>query len=144
MNSHCARLRERLSAYVDQETTAAENSELAEHLKVCPACRAEWAALQHLAEALNRLALPPPAGLAQQVRRRLHPRRYAWGRAMTLAASLILGMVAGGGLTKELYYFPANGNGTELASLEEVLQNFPPGSLEGLSPSYQEDEDRSA
>lgn len=140
----CAWVSERLSAYLDGETTAVESREVGRHLTACAVCRAELAALQRLHEALAGLAVAAPPDLARQVRRRLHPRRAVWWRAMTLAASLVLGITVGGGLTKQLYYLPANGNATELAALEEVFQDFPPGSLGGNGMSYQEDEDGGA
>ncbi len=138
----CAKCKERLSAYLDQETTAPETLAIQRHLEVCEGCRRELAALRRLSAALGDLAVPAPAGLARQVRRRLAPRRAPWQRAMSLAASLVLGMVAGGGITKGLYHAPGGGNGSELAALEEVLQDFPPSSWEGIP--YHEDEDRSA
>ncbi len=138
----CHRVRERLSAYLDGETTAGESREVARHLAACGACRSELAALERLTAALAGLSAAAPPDVAGKVRRRLHPRRAAGWRALTLAASLVLGMVAGGSLTQQLYSLP-NGNGTELAALEEVLRDFP-GSWGDRGTSPLEDEDGSA
>ncbi len=139
----CSQASGRLSAYLDGEIAAAERGAIEQHVRACPACEAELAALRRLQEALDALTVPAPAGLSLRVHQRLHPRRAVWWQAMSLAASLVLGMLFGGGITKYLYP-RASGNGTELAALEEVLQDFPPGSLGGNLYSHQEDEDGSA
>ncbi|MCL6621979.1 MAG: zf-HC2 domain-containing protein [Syntrophobacterales bacterium] len=128
MLKDCVHIRERLSAYLDGETTTAETELVARHLADCPECRRELAALERLSAALADLTVPgPPLALP-----RLGRRRTAWWQALTLAASLVLGLVTGSGLTGLLYPLTANGGHLELAALEEAVVLDPHGPWEGL------------
>jgi anti-sigma factor RsiW len=125
MPIECSHIRERLSAYLDGETPAAETESLERHLQVCPECRRELAALRRLTAALADLTVPvPPLAVP-----RLKARRAAWWQALSLAASLVLGLATGSGLTGLLYPAPANGGHMEVAALEEVMGLEAGGSL---------------
>lgn len=123
----CAQVRERLSAYLDGECPEGEAQGVARHLEDCPGCREELEALLRLTAALAELTVPAPPHL----RLSLRPRRAAWWQALSLAASLILGVAVGGGLTSRLY-LPSHGPELEGAALEEVLLEATAGSLGGL------------
>jgi anti-sigma factor RsiW len=137
MLKDCVHIRERLSAYLDGETTTAETELVARHLEDCPGCRRELAALERLGAALADLTVPgPPLALP-----RLGRRRTAWWQALTLAASLVLGLVTGSGLTGLLYTLMANGGQLEAAALEEVMaldSGGSWGSLEWLAPEEED------
>lgn len=138
MPIECSHIRERLSAYLDGETPAGETELVERHLQVCPECRLELAALQRLSAALADLTVPvPPLSVP-----RLRPRRAAWWQALSLAASLALGLATGSGLTGLLYPGSANGGQMEVAALEEVMGLDAGGSLgtlELVAPEEEED-----
>lgn len=124
----CRHFQERLSAYLDGETSAADTEAIRRHLEVCPECRRELAAWERLNAALAQLTVPaPPLALP-----RLRPRRAAWWQAFSLAASLILGLATGSALTGLLYPGPANGGQMEEIILEEVVGGEASGSLGNL------------
>lgn len=140
----CTEVQEHFSAWLDGEVAEELRPRLAEHLAVCPACRAELAALKRLDAALAGLEAPePPWDLAAGVLRQLPRPTPFWFRSLALAACLLLGIFLGGSLTGTLYpgMEPANGNG-DAASLE-ILQDYPQGSVGGAF-SYQWDEENSA
>jgi hypothetical protein len=63
---------------------------------------------------------------------------------MALAASLIIGVILGGAIARDFYPTRvANGNGTELAALED-FHDFPQGSLGSVLVSYQAEEGNGA
>ena len=140
----CNEVREQLSAWLDDELPEELRPFLAAHLAECPSCQAEVAALERLDAALAELEGPVPQGLAAGVRRRLPRPASPWRQSLALAACLVLGVFLGGSLTGTLYpgLEPANGNGSEVASLE-IFQDFPQGSVGGAF-TYQGEEDNSA
>lgn len=137
MPTDCQNIQERLSAYMDGETSLAETEQVARHLEVCPECRRELAALKRLSAALAELKVTvPPLAVP-----RLQPGRAAWWQALSLAASLVIGLATGSGLTGFLYPWPANGGQMEVAALEEVMGLDGSGSLGSLELVAPEDED---
>ena len=139
----CEQVRDRLSAWLDGEAPAAEAAVLEAHLDGCAACRAELARLEALDEALGGLAVPVPPGLAERVLARLpkqeRPRRR-WGQSLALAACLVMGLLLGGSVARDLYLWTgANGGGDEVVALED-FHDFPQGSLGTVLASYQPDE----
>jgi ferric-dicitrate binding protein FerR (iron transport regulator) len=136
---NCLEVQDKLSAWLDDELGPELQEELDRHLGRCAGCRRELAQLQALEQALAALAAPTPAGLPEKVRARLRrPRR--WWQSLALAASLVLGILLGGALGRDLYFFPQeNGVGAEVASLED-FHDFPQGSLGMILASYQGDE----
>lgn len=72
---------------------------------------------------------------------RLKARRAARWQALTLAASLLLGLATGSGLAGLLYPGLANGGQMELATLEEVMGLDGGGALGSLELVAPEDED---
>ncbi|MFZ5452497.1 MAG: anti-sigma factor family protein [Thermodesulfobacteriota bacterium] len=142
MKTACEQVRERFSAWLDGELTAAENRQVAAHLEVCQDCSRELAILQRLDEALGTLAAPLPSRLPERVLDRLQPRRRYWWQSLAMAASLVLGIVLGGALARNFYPYSTtiatNGNG-EVLALEE-FHDFPQGSLGAVMVSYQVEE----
>lgn len=137
MPIECSHIRERLSAYLDGETLPGETESVKRHLQVCPECRQELAALERLTAALADLRVPvPPLAVP-----RLKARRAAWWQALSLAASLVLGLATGSGLTGLLYPGPANGGQMEVAALEEVMGLEAGGSLGTLELVAPDEED---
>lgn len=133
-------VRERLSAWLDGELSAAERREVAAHLEVCEECRRELALLTRLDAALGHLDAAVPPGLAERVLDRLQPRRRYWWQSLALAASLLLGIVLGGTLARDFYPYQTAANGTgEVLALEE-FNDFPQGSLGAVMVSYQMDQ----
>jgi anti-sigma factor RsiW len=63
---------QRLSAYLDGELVPAERRAVDEHLRICPICRRDLAALERVKHLLGALPdVEPPAGLFADVRLRL-------------------------------------------------------------------------
>lgn len=142
----CPSVQDHLSAYLDAEVPEELRRELEAHLEACAACRAELALLQRLDLAFAELPLPASPDVTQRVLARVRRPAPPWWRSLSLAASLVLGLVLGGALTGNLYPYatpPANGNG-EVLAFEDVLREFPQGSFVGTVISYQDDEENSA
>jgi hypothetical protein len=65
-------LRERLSAYLEEDLDASEQARIEEHLGGCPDCRQEYRELRHMVDLLRGLPAPdPPPDLADRVIARL-------------------------------------------------------------------------
>jgi hypothetical protein len=65
-------LRERLSAYLEEDLGASERARIEEHLSECPDCRREYRELRHTVDLLRGLPAPEPSpGLADRVIARL-------------------------------------------------------------------------
>ena len=116
---------------------------MAAHLEGCEECRRELARLKLLDAALDDLEVAVPAGLAERVLDRLHPRRRRyWWQSLALAASLLLGIVLGGSLARDFYPYQdqaaVSGN-SEVLALEE-FNDFPQGSMGAVMVSYQTEE----
>ncbi len=142
----CPLVQNQLSAYLDAEVPEELRQELEAHLESCPVCRAELALLQRLDAAFTDLPVPASRDVTQQVLARVRRPARPWWRSLSMAASLVLGLVLGGALTGNLYPYAnraANGNG-EVLALEDALRELPQGSFAGSVISYQEDEDNSA
>ena len=59
---------EQMSQALDSPLTGEEQGELEAHLACCPACRADWAALRELHQAMGELEeTPVPEGFADRV-----------------------------------------------------------------------------
>jgi anti-sigma factor RsiW len=91
---------DRLSAYLDGELSAGDAAAVEEHLRTCPACRAELDALSRVRQLLRHLPPPePPSGLVELLlirpRQRVLP--VAW--AASAAAAIVLGALAAGTTT---------------------------------------------
>jgi anti-sigma factor (TIGR02949 family) len=140
----CRDVEDRLSAYLDGELPVELKSRVAAHLAGCEACQRELAALARLEAALGRLQAPVPPALAEAVLTRLARHRRPWWRSLALAASLVLGIVLGGTLTRDFYPLGADrGQAGEVLALE-AFQDFPQGSWGALLVSYQADEGNGA
>jgi hypothetical protein len=92
----CAKVRTRLEEYASGELPASEREEVAKHLDLCAACRAEAEALVRAGEALRALAQVERAPeMLGDLRARLAPRprrtwRWAVAGAVALAAAAAL------------------------------------------------------
>ncbi len=139
----CPEVQERLSAWLDGESEAAEEKAMEAHLQVCARCRAELAALERLQEALAGLEAPVPEELGRRVLARLPRRSWPWQRTLSLAASLIIGVILGGAVTGSLMSpYLGGGNGGEVLAFE-AFHDFPQGSW-GEIINYPADEDNHA
>jgi anti-sigma factor RsiW len=142
----CPKVQDHLSAYVDGEVPEELRRKLEAHLEACTICRAELAALGRLDQALATLPAPASPDVTRRVLAQVRRPARPWWRSLSIAASLVLGLVLGGALTGNFYPYsarPANGNG-EVLALEDVLREFPKGSFVGTVISYQDDEGTSA
>jgi anti-sigma factor RsiW len=113
---NCEQIRNRLNAYVDQEVTARESTEIALHLKSCANCRNEVESLHQLAFELRQHPIPSPSEalttrIVAQGTQRLHAakrRSLRWSLPHSLfwdslpgsmraaaAVMLIIGLAAG-------------------------------------------------
>lgn len=140
MPKECQEVRERLSALLDGELTAASRAAVGAHLQSCDACRFELAQLSALEGSLAHLAAPVPPHLAERVLARLRPQRRAWWQNLAIAASFIIGIILGGAVARDFYPLGAEpGNGAEIMALED-FRDFPQGSLGAILVSYQAEE----
>jgi predicted anti-sigma-YlaC factor YlaD len=137
----CQKVKEQLSAWLDQELDADAEAVLTAHLAGCAACRREWRQLRALDAALSDLVAPGPLGLAERVAAQVRrPRRRQGWQSAALAACLLLGIALGGTVARSFYGTAAlSDTGTEVASLE-VFHDFPQGSLGAVVASYQPEE----
>jgi predicted anti-sigma-YlaC factor YlaD len=140
----CREVRERLSTWLDLELPPETHDLIAAHLEGCSGCRRALAQLRAVEGALDELEVAPPARLADKVLARLQERqvraarRHGW-QSLALAASLVLGILLGGGMARNFYpQTPVNGT-AETASLQD-FHDFPQGSLGTILASYQPDE----
>lgn len=119
-----------LSAYLDDELTAADQRHACAHLAACPQCRDTLAELDKLSQGLRALACPAlPAELQERLQRpfRQPPERRWWSRHWTqafgAAASILLGLLIGSAL-------PGQPSSTSPGhNMLAVLGNAPPGAL---------------
>ena len=91
-----------MSQALDSPLTGEEQGELEAHLACCPACRADWAALRELHQAMGELEeTPVPEGFADRVMERVREdarpakvvplwRRPQWKAAAGLAACAVI------------------------------------------------------
>jgi len=94
---NCADIRRRLSAYLDEELTAAETVEVRSHLSSCPSCRAELEFLKMLSQASSRAldasqfnqALVEKSFQAIKGRSAIRRRSFAFGKLAYAAASVL-------------------------------------------------------
>jgi anti-sigma factor RsiW len=137
----CQKVRQQLSAWLDDELDPATGAALAAHLERCESCRREWQELMALESALGSLTAPVPSGLAEKVLAQVQPHRHRqWWQSVALAACLVLGIALGGSMARTFYAPTASSHTeTEVASLD-VFQDFPQGSLGPVVASYQPDE----
>ncbi|MEW6388648.1 MAG: zf-HC2 domain-containing protein [Thermodesulfobacteriota bacterium] len=139
----CQEVQEHLSAWLDGEVDRALGPKIAAHLEGCSLCQGELAQLSRLDEALGSLEVPAPQHLAARVLSRLpQPRPAVWWKSLSLAASLLLGIVLGGALAGNFYPGQTSSNGETMVT--EVFQDFPRGSLGTLVVSYQSEEGNGA
>ena len=98
----CEEALEQMSQALDSPLTGEEQGELEAHLACCPACRADWAALRELHQAMGELEeTPVPEGFADRVMERVREdarpakvvplwRRPQWKAAAGLAACAVI------------------------------------------------------
>jgi anti-sigma factor RsiW len=140
MQAKCPEVQERLSAWLDGELEETWLAALSAHLEVCAPCRRELAQLQALDAVLGDLPAPAPLYLADRVLARLARPPRRWWQSLALAATLVMGLTLGGALARNFYPMaPANGDGAEMAALED-FQDFPEGSLGAVLASYHPEE----
>lgn len=95
----CEEALEQMSQALDGPLTGEEQGELEAHLACCPACRADWAALRELHQAMEET--PAPEGFADRVMERVREdvrpakvvplwRRPQWKAAAGLAACAVI------------------------------------------------------
>lgn len=140
----CFKVQTHLSAFLDAEVPVHIRGELEAHLEICAACRADLAQLRRMDLALAELPLPEAPDVTQRVLARVRRPARPWWRSLSMAASLVLGLVLGGALTGNLYPYANSLTNGEVLALEDVLREFPQGSFAGTVISYQEDEENSA
>ena len=143
MKMECREVRENLSTWLDRELPPEEHDALAAHLEGCGGCRRELAQLRALEAALGNLSAPAPTQVAEKVLARLRARgqrgrRSGW-QSLALAASLVLGIILGGGLARDFYPVTSETAVAEVASLQD-FHDFPQGSLGTILASYQPEE----
>lgn len=100
---HCEEALELISARIDSPLSGEDSARLEEHLSVCPACRALAADFDQLHQELPLLAAQPPAGLSEDVMRRIQAervtpfrakkRQWQWRSLASLAAVAVLVVV---------------------------------------------------
>lgn len=143
----CSRIKQRLSAYLDKEMSEQERLTISEHLKECEECRAEFAVLSSISDALKAIEgfeVPPyfTTRLRQAVRemewrspllQRMRGVAISTATALAVVFSLFIGNQAG----KMIYQLIARNsesattetnNGFGLGAFEE----FPDGSLSDI------------
>ncbi len=110
----------RVHAALDGELDVADALDVERHLRSCPVCGVEYGRVLALRSAIREgsLAATAPPELEERVRRALAAapagaRRFAPGRALALAAALLLGVVLGG--------LVFSGRGLRLRSADEEL-----------------------
>jgi predicted anti-sigma-YlaC factor YlaD len=138
----CQEIQEHLSAWLDGEVDREVGLEMEAHLEGCSLCRGAMARLRRLDEALGSLEVPVPSNLAAGVLSRLPRRPSVWWKSLSLAASLLLGIVLGGALAGNFYPGLTASNGEAITT--EVFQDFPQGSLGTVVVSYQSEEGNGA
>lgn len=139
MESTCHDIRPQLSAWLDGELTAEARAAVAAHVDRCAGCRRELGRLAALDAALASLTAPALPRLTEKVLARLPRRRRPWWQSLSLAASLVLGLVLGGSMARDFYPLAPEPAGAEIAALE-AFQDFPQGSLGTILASYQPEE----
>jgi anti-sigma factor RsiW len=149
--TNCHTVISRLSAYQDNELTAAEKEEVKGHLSGCPSCNEQFIKLQQAWEALGDLSnLNVSPGFYRQIQRRLagagkgtlrEPAYNGWFHrllptsavASLVAAGIVLGAVAGNSLVARTPTQPSPHEDSLLSSLT-IFDPVPPGTLaDGLS-----------
>jgi len=131
----CEDVREEFLAWVDEELSSGQQAAVEDHLSGCPSCRKELAGLQRTLGLLQSLpTCQPSEGFARSFWQRLarEPRRapfwigsFGWGKAIALAAGLVLCVVLSG-----LLWLRAPGEqwmsreDREIATRLELFQDF--------------------
>jgi anti-sigma factor RsiW len=89
---HCGQDRNKLAAYLDRELSADDSKVLQDHVRTCPDCAAEVAAIVTLRRALKPAAsrFAPSADFRQKVHAKIAPRRSAITRWLWPAAAAVL------------------------------------------------------
>jgi anti-sigma factor RsiW len=143
---NCHNTQNLLSAYLDGEVRPDISREMEAHLQACAACRAELGLLQQLDRSLATLPAPAVPDVTFRVLNRVRRPARPWWRSLSMAASLVLGLVLGASLAGNFYpnsLYLVNDN-AEVLALEEVLQDFPQDSWGRSLLSYQDDEENGA
>ncbi|MDD3580462.1 MAG: zf-HC2 domain-containing protein [Desulfobacca sp.] len=141
----CQKVKELLSAYMDDELSEAQRELVQAHLGKCPVCRQELARLERLWQTLAALPeVAPPADLVERVLVQLPPRQAPWWRSLALAASLLVGIMIGGSLGVNLHQGLYQTDSEPQVVALEVFEDFPPASLGTLLTTYQMDEGNGA
>lgn len=143
----CEEALEQMSQALDGPLTGEEQGELEAHLASCPACRADWAALRELHQAMGELGeTPAPEGFADRVMERIREearpakvvplwRRPQWKAAAGLAACAVLcvGLYYGADLSG----FGASGN---IAAAPDLAQWSEDAARSGVASAADEGE----
>jgi anti-sigma factor RsiW len=140
---NCHKVQNLLSVYLDGEVRPELGREMEAHLGACDVCRVELGLLQQLDHSLGTLPVPAAVDVAPRVLARVRRPARPWWRSLSMAASLVLGLVLGAALAGNFYpnsLYLASGNADAVA-LEEMLQNFPQDSWGRSVLSYQDDEE---
>lgn len=114
----CEKAQELISCLVDGELGEKEQSEVSEHIKICPECRAVYDAFSAVSEAFGELE-DAPENLTDNVMRAIKApakRKTPWIKYLSLAACLALVIFAGTKLTA-----PKNTAETEAACYDSQV-----------------------
>ncbi len=131
----CRATRQLLNAYVDGELDLAKNLEIDQHVQECADCAQACANLRAVRAALQgaELSYPVPAGLRRRVEASLRPAsepRSALRRfprlAIAIAASLLVGVIAGWGLGRLFALRPAEPSLTDALVASHVRSQMWP------------------
>lgn len=94
----CGQDRDRLAVYLDGELTAEQVQSVEQHIRTCPDCAAEIAAMVSLRRAMRPAAtrFTPGADLRQKIQARVAPRRsirWIWPATASAVAIMVLAVV---------------------------------------------------
>lgn len=92
---HCEQVRDMLGPFQDGELGPVERSAIAIHLRDCPACASELAAVAEMGELARSLPEPePPESLWHRIERRLERRTPTW-KVVAVAAVVLFAVATG-------------------------------------------------
>ena len=142
----CLAVGKRLSAYLDGEVSHSEESRIRQHLNACSKCRDDAKALSRIYDILlEELPVPEPALLTfskPEILREKADAQIQHGNWLRLLiAACVMGILFGGGIGLLIFpqggqQFPSPGLSKETRIVRawgmDVLEELPPGSLEGV------------
>lgn len=105
----CEKAYELMQALIDDQCTAEDQALLRAHLETCEDCRRIFEAYQEIQARMLDLEEEPPEGLARGVMYRIRkgdkkPRKFSFGAGTILAAAVLLLLLVGSGVLKNLRY----------------------------------------